>query len=365
MKDIETLLNRRHPSKNLIHRHISKAASVANESYEWLVEATKPIDPEYTNDTFAEGDRIRDQLLIQLDSRFSSEFEYQGSVTSDTHVRFHSDIDLLVLHGVYTSYPNGYISDSKSIPEQEVLDALVLLRNASTTVIRRKFPEAIVDTSGSKAVSVSGGDLERDIDVVFCNWWNTQEYLDNKVLANRGICVLEVGKRTRINNRPFLHNWHINSKDDRVNGGLRKVIRLLKNLKYDKKPQEASISSYDIAGIAFNMAESDLKVGSGQYLKLAKNASGYLHNLIENSALRDNLFVPNHTRKVFGPSGTDLSQLKELSAELDALLFEITSTDEILINFSESSASPLLSAAWHENRASRVTEINNKFGKSH
>jgi hypothetical protein len=234
------------------------------------------------------------------------------------------------------------------------------LRKESVKVLKDKFPQATVDDSGSKAVAVSGGSLTREIDVVLCHWWNTKEYLDNKVKANRGIQVLDANTEERIGNKPFLHNWHINDKDTTVGGGLRKSIRLLKNLKYDREP-EAGISSYDIAALSFNMAESDLNVSPGAYLKLAKSTSGFLNSLIANSQLRDSLYVPNGTRKVFGDAGATLASLKEITAELDTLLAEISVTESYLITLDEASGGFDKTASWNETRARRVQEVTKKF----
>jgi len=209
-----------------------------------------------------------------------------------------------VINGVYTTYPPGY-PIANPVSDQVVADSLISLRQDTTKTLREQFWKATIDESRDKAVGISGGSLTRDIDVVFCNWWNTQEYLNNKVRANRGIRVLDVDSSTRVGNKPFLHNWHINDKDSRVGGSLRKAIRLLKNLKYDKDP-EATISSYDIAALTFRMQDSELTVPAGSYLKLARNVSGYLNNLITNTQLRESLYVPNGMRKIFSEDGVTL-----------------------------------------------------------
>lgn len=315
--------------------------------------------PNYTNDTFEQGDRVKAQLEAHLDTGYCSEFEYQGSVTCDTHVKHHSDIDLLLLHGVYTLYPYGHPIEYP-VSAEVVTDSLMDLRKDSVGILKARFPKVTVDESGSKAVALRGGSLTRDVDVVFCHWWNTQEYLANKVRANRGIQVLDAFEESRIGNKPFLHNWHINDKDVRVGGGLRKAIRLLKTLKYDKKPT-ARISSYDIAALCFKMDESELNVPAGAYLRLARNTSVYLHSLIGDTQLRESLFVPNGTRRIFGEDGASLASLKEITVDLDSLLGEISVEASRQISLSESVEGFRKTAAWNEVRARRVQEVTNKF----
>src|SRR5436189_200621 len=92
--------SRRIPSEKVAARlEALSAAAVAGREFSYLVDSMQPIDEEFTNNTFAEADRVKDQLASNLGSRYSAEFDYQGSVTSDTHIRIYSDVDLLLLHG--------------------------------------------------------------------------------------------------------------------------------------------------------------------------------------------------------------------------------------------------------------------------
>ena len=61
---------------------------------------------------------------------------------------------------------------------------------------------------------------------------------------------LDLNCLEEVRNKPFMHNYNINDKDVKT-GGLRKVIRLLKTLKYDAE-KDVKISSYDIASLAYN-----------------------------------------------------------------------------------------------------------------
>ena len=124
-----------------------------------------------------------------------------------------------------------------------------------------------------------------------------------------------------IKNKPFLHNYRIDEKDKKTSG-LRKVIRLLKTLKYDAdKP--LSMSSYDIAAVGWNMSDHALTVPSNEYLNLAKNARDELGRFIGDDNLRNALLVPNGTRTVFGSGGATLESLKELHREAVDLIHRI------------------------------------------
>src|SRR5262245_5413109 len=98
MGRLERLMQRRLDESILVR------ASMANEVYRrikesesvrYAVGAMQPIDPEYTKNTYAQGDRVRDQLKQRLG--VTCDYKYQGSVTTDTHIKARSDIDLLVI----------------------------------------------------------------------------------------------------------------------------------------------------------------------------------------------------------------------------------------------------------------------------
>lgn len=295
------------------------AAGITNKDYEYLVSAMQPIDAEYTDNTFKEAERVRSQLGSGLPWEFGAGFDYQGSVTSDTHIRIHSDIDLLVLHSAFVSLDAG--APNLSPYNGNSTSELVKLRTATARVLTDKFPAADVDSSPGKAIALSGGSLARKIDVIVGNWWDTELWKKYNVKFTRGINILDSKVPKEIRNKPFYHNFKIDEKDEKT-GGLRKVIRLLKTLKYDADV-ELKMSSYDIASVAFNLSDAALAVPAGGYLQLARNAASELKRFIDDSVVRDSLYVPNGMRKVFGLGGATVESLKSLHAELIELLRSI------------------------------------------
>ena len=283
----------------------------------YAIGAMQPIDKQYTDNTYREGDRVKNQLEK---AELVCEFAYQGSVTSDTHIRAHSDIDLLTLTCKFVTVDaTGPVSRPYF---GDTVDDLLNLRRESITVLRTRFPEADLDVSGSKSISISGGSLRRKIDVVSSNWRNTLRYEQTGRLVFRGVDVLDCKAHSTIRNLPFLHNERIAEKDGLTNGGLRKAIRLLKSLRYDadKTPR---ISSYDIAAVAFTMENSALSVFRGEELRLVERCKVCLDKLANDSVYRELLVVPNGTRKIFGPAGATVKGLNELRQEVDRLLYEI------------------------------------------
>lgn len=279
--------------------------------------AMQPIDADYTQNTYREGDRVKNQLEK---AGLACEFEYQGSVTSDTHIRARSDIDLLTLTCRFVTVDApGPVSNPY---RGNTIADLLALRRDSISVLRDKFPEATVDASGSKSVSIEGGSLRRKIDVVSSNWRNTQRYDQTRQLRDRGVDVLDARAQSTLRNLPFLHNDRIHNKDQTTAGGLRKAIRLLKSLRYDSE-RGVDLSSYDIAAIAFRMSDSELTVYRGTELLLVERCKQHLDTLAGNPPYRESLYVPNDTRRIFCAGGATLAGLNQLRREVDQLLHEI------------------------------------------
>lgn len=297
---------------NEAYRHIGQS-----ESVKYVVGAMQPIDPEYTKNTYAQGDRVKNQLDANLENK--CEYKYQGSVTNDTHIKAKSDLDLLVIIYKFFSLESPQVPEYpyNGNPIQDLLD----LREDAKNCLRRAFPEVSIDTSSSKCITLSGGSLTREIDVVPANWFNTLDYAKYGDDYFRGVQILDAKNKTRIKNTPFLHNAWIQHKDNATNGGLRKAARLLKSLSYDTESIE--LSSYDLVSIAYNMDEDKLNLGKGQELMLLNNCLEFCNLLSNNEYIRDSLFVPDHHRKIFADGHATQKGLNQLVAELTKLSQEV------------------------------------------
>lgn len=270
------------------------------EAVKYAVGAMQAVDAAYTEESYAEGGRVRDRLSEGLTgAQVPATFEFQGSVPLDVHVRGNSDVDLLVLHGgfvtadqdVWTAYQ--YVSLGTSS-----LDDLAKLRKECVSILERRYYSAKVDATSSKAITVSGGSLKRFVDVVPSHWHDTLLWKATNDVRHRDVYVLDSKAGVRVKNRPFMHIATIRAKCDMVSGALRKSIRLLKNLRYDAS-KKIDLSSYDIAAISWNMTENELTVPYGVDLLLVERVRRHLQVVVESAAYRDLLWVPDGSRKIF------------------------------------------------------------------
>lgn len=286
----------------------------------YTVGAMARVDPKYTEITYEQGERIKNQIAKALEAADAAcEFEYQGSVTNDTHIKAYSDIDLLAITGRFTTLepPQKAAHPYDGNP----VDDLREIRTTACEHLRTAFPEAEVDDSGSKCISICGGSLCRKIDVVPANWYDTNAYAAMKAKRYRAIQVLDVKSGERIKNAPFLHNYLIDERDQRTSGGLRKVIRLMKSLKYDSNA--VSLSSYDLAAIGYRMPEDELSTCAGEEIALLARLKSYLDTLAADSEQRKQMLIPDDSRAVFTDGFATLAGLNELRHEVDVLTEKI------------------------------------------
>uniref|UniRef100_UPI0035ADEF11 hypothetical protein n=1 Tax=Hylemonella sp. TaxID=2066020 RepID=UPI0035ADEF11 len=277
------------------------------------------VSADYTRVSIETADRVANQLAK---ANLNVEFRLQGSVPLDVHIRGVSDVDLLAVENVFLTYytagakaKRGFYTSPSNRTSVEVLTAL---RTKIEPALKGAFPAATVDTSGSKAVKISGGSLLRDVDVVPSHWLDTVLYQDTDRETHRGVTILDKKKSIAIENHPFLHIELVRKRCDETYGGLRKSIRLCKNVKADSD-RNITLPSFDIAAVMYHANLSALRMGSFYELSILAETQRHLDALACDHELAKTLYVPDGSRRIFD-SNEKLQGLNELSKEMDDLL---------------------------------------------
>lgn len=311
--------------------NITKAFSVTEsfnkrtygETTTYALEAMEEIDPEYTRNTYKQVERVQNQLKPGLkEYGIDVDFRFQGSVPVNTHIKLYSDIDLLTIHQRFFSLEpplvpsNPYTGDPVSDLKE--------LRTKTFRILDTVFTACDIDDKGSKALTISGGSLNRKIDIIASNWYNSVSYDKYTIETNRGINILDRDNNRRITNFPFLHMHYINEKDQQVGGNEKRLIRLLKSIKADAD-DEIKVSSYDIASLVFRMDNALLLTTKNERIRLLINCNQYFTRLLNDSVFRDSLYVANGTRKIFASDGVKVEELAKLNKEIESLMIEIAS----------------------------------------
>lgn len=284
--------------------------------------AMQPVSDTYTRVSHETADRVANQLRDRLaKAGITAEFRLQGSVPLDVHIRRVSDVDLLAIDtSVLTYMTHGIKAQSGDYVPTTRTSAGVLsqLRDQIEVDLDAAFPAADLDTNGSKAVKISGGSLPRSVDVVPAHWLDSVEYQSSGHEVDRGVKIYNKSTGQTIENFPFLHIARIKARCDSVGGGLRKAIRLCKNVKADAD-QDITLPSFDIAATMYHANTTALQLG--QYFELAVLAETqrFLDVLARNIGYAKKLMVPDGSRTIFD-SEEKLAGLVNLSIEMDELL---------------------------------------------
>jgi len=244
----------------------------------------------------------------------------QGSIKTNTHIRYHSDVDVLTITDDFTTY-EGTLPFGVSRYAADPIDTLKALRARNQNTVISNFPSVKIEPK-DRALRLSGGSLQRQVDLVAANWYNTSDWMHTQNERDRGVQILDVRLNNRILNKPFLHEARINEKHVATSDGSGRAIRLLKTLKADAESNIA-ISSYDIAALIWNCENHRLPSGVGYSFFLAENVANYLLALVSAPAQLNALWVPNMTRHIIDAEGTTLEAVRALWYELYKLMEEI------------------------------------------
>lgn len=325
-------------AKSLIEEGYVRRAP--NQRYtQYAIGAMQAVDDEYTRISIAEAERVGNQLDNGLTNLgISVSFRLQGSVPCNLHIRGVSDVDILVLDDRFLTYDtagakarDGWFTSPIAYTP---LSALLTLRSSSEKILKDKFPAAKVDTSGSKAVKLSGGSLRRPVDVVLSHWHDTADYQSSGNQADRGVKVLDKSVPESILNMPFRHIDRISQRDLMARAGLKKAIRLCKNVKADaiEEGTKINLPSFDIASAMWHADVNALAAGSLYELAIVAEATRHLDYLARNLSHAQTLLVPDGSRAVFNTT-EKLEGLVQLSLEMDDLALQISREQVRMLQF--------------------------------
>jgi len=316
-KRYERLLKRRAPDDDRTFYRFDEAYEKVQGVYtKYILGALRPVNQKYTQKLIDQGDRIENQLKDGLKDEYPDvNFRRQGSVSNLTHIKYSSDVDVLVITDKFHSVENPQtITDPyKGNPNVDLLN----LRNLCKKHLEGAFPAATVDDTGSTAVSINGGSLYCKVDVVSSNWFNSKDYVMYNQEIYRGVEVLNKNEMIRNKNFPFLFNYRIDMKDKQLNGTTRMLIRLLKTIRADSDENNVSIdfSSFDICSIIYRYPESLLVSNIRSPLDIIRNLIIWMESIIFDTIKQNNLQVVDDSRKIFDKHNK-IDEFKKLLSEL-------------------------------------------------
>lgn len=294
---------------------------VAGKAVKYTLGAMEEVNPDYTAISVGEAERISKQLINRLPIGWDVECELQGSVPLNVHIEGVSDVDFLAFRTDYFMFdPHGPRANTYGAPDgPTVHELLSALRTKAHAELKAAYPACDVDGSGSKSLCMTGGSLRRKVDVVPAMWKRTAAFQAYGLKKDKGVVILDSHARAATDNLPFLHIHEVHSKDQRTAGGTKKVVRLLKTVKEDSDDKAGmTLSSYDIAGLAWHMEDAALTVQPWEEISLLAIAQAYLNHWRNNRSTAMALPTPDGTRMIVQDQAK-FRGLTLLSLEVDAL----------------------------------------------
>ncbi|QQT29432.1 hypothetical protein I6I99_19065 [Sphingobacterium multivorum] len=318
-KRIENLRARRFDNE-LNESVVTKSFSDINipQNVKYLMESMARLDKKYNDRTKESAQRVKNHLESGFDLHFNRAYRTQGSLTTSTNIKVHSDYDLLTIIDRY-HYPGTGVPNNNPYTESDPNSDIKLLRKQSESIMEATYDE--VDKSGKKNISIFNKSLHRKVDIVFCFWYNSAKFEETKDEYWRGIYLYDFTTDSKILDYPFAHIHQVNSKGDRTNDGSRKGIRLLKTLKADSD-RDINLSSFHLTTIVHSIEDSLINFSRGSELKIAKIISLQLKNLIDNSVLRKSIESPNGTETPLTDDKVD--DIRKLKMDLDELIQDVS-----------------------------------------
>ncbi|MFY0607203.1 MAG: hypothetical protein JXR10_10830 [Cyclobacteriaceae bacterium] len=307
--------------ENLLGRRYDEALreSIVSDSFEeydypecikYALEAMQEVDTSYVYKTFHITKKIQEKIEGAIAAHnIKADFRYQGAVQTETNIVLNGGVELLVLSKSYGRRP----WETVELLANEIIQAL-----SGDPLLKS------VDYSNQLEIKIETLKPRCEIKILPAVWIDNPEYLNGKREIDRGICEYNLKKKTRRKYLPFKNIARINGKDQRCNGGLKKMIRLLRTLERDA-PDDISLNNYQIASMLYAIPEKQLKFNPEYSLSLIGVVSAQLGRLISDNNYRQSLISPSEKELVFGKNPTAKEEIKKLKHELDSLVADLQS----------------------------------------
>jgi hypothetical protein len=120
------------------------------------------IDKKYNDKTIDAANRVQKHLENGYDLHFSRAYRTQGSVTTSTNIKVHSDFDLLTIIDRYHFTGIGVPNDNPYTDSKPNSD-IKSLRSQSEKIMEDIYDE--VDKTGKKNISIFNKSLNRKVDI--------------------------------------------------------------------------------------------------------------------------------------------------------------------------------------------------------
>ena len=199
------------------------------------------------------------------------------------------------------------------------LEDLRQLRLDSEIILRKIYQEC--DITKPKAIKINNLNLNREVDTVIANWYDSVDSIINDKGDYRGIQVYNKDKHNRGDvSFPFLSISKINDKSSMTNGRLKKMIRFLKNIKEDSN-HDIDLNSFEINAICYDINID--KYEDKSFYELVGVIYNQLKSLTTSSYHADRLISVDGTESIFRGKPEKIEQIKIVLAEVESIYIDL------------------------------------------
>lgn len=342
---LEKVRQRSNPDGKEFKKHqLNESLNIPyNDVYEYVRVSMLGVPEEYT----LISNKAAEMVIENLKKSHGNEvdFKLQGSVVTNTHIWSENDIDLVQI----TNKSNAVDTDGlkKALLSKEKysdleysnlkkhsdnfsnylgnqLSDLGLLRKKSEIVLTDAYDEVNIDKP--KAICVKMKNPVRNVDVVTAVYYKHVGYMKSNEDFKKGIQIYDkdLDKKLPVE-FPFWSIKRIQERNILVNGRFKKMIRFMKNVKYDTSVglnRKLSITSFDINAICYNI---DIRAYNYvHYLELVAVLFIEISKLVNDIEYRNSLKSVDGEEDIFkGKDPQKLQDLIILKEEIDSILGEI------------------------------------------
>jgi hypothetical protein len=295
----------------------------------------------YTKNSREAANKVKKYLIKSHGDEV--DFKLQGSIETNTHILKDNDIDLVQISnksstvdkvGLKTAltncsqFTNTEYSNLKKHSDNfnqysgnQITD-LGELRVKSEDILEDNYK--VVDITKPKAIFVEVNNPKRNVDVVTACYYKTVPFMKSNQDYKKGIQVYDKKSDSKLAVEfPFWSIKKINEKSTATSGRLKKMIRLLKNIKFDSTlfNEKSKISSFDINAICF-----DINIDSYRtlhFLELTAILYKQISKIIDNPVYRNDLMSVDGQETIFVDEPQKFTDLQFLKSELDLILSDI------------------------------------------
>lgn len=286
----------------------------------YTLESMQPMDLSHTKRLYTIAGKVLQRVRGFFDERsVNIDLRYQGAIHTNTHIQLNGELEILAI-----LRPREKVEAYKSV---EKLGTLLMSLFSGE-------PESFdkVDFSNKINIQLTTRRPSVNLSVLPTIWVDTSAYRESKREIDRGIAEYDFENKTRKSFLPFRNMARINVKDTKVNGNLKRLLRMVKNVQMDSE-ERIELSDYELTCCLYNIHEKKLSVSPKELISILPAVANYLDKLGKTGMYR-RIISPSRKELVFGnkeEKGDELIKLKnQLTLLIDQLKEELKSDQKTI-----------------------------------